>query len=489
LRDPTIGDFETSVLIDEDTGTLREAIEGLFVDARREDLLVLHLSCHGIKLRGGLYFAASTTKRNRLSATAVSAAFIQEQMTHSASERIVLLLDCCYGGAWDRGGRPRAAEDADVIERFDGRGRVVITASSALGFAFEGDDFESMDEPSYFTGAVVRGLDSGDADLDEDGRVGLDELYEYVYDQVRSRRPDQTPEKSTYGMSGRLYIARRRTPVNRPAPLPVEIQQLIQSPLVGGRIGAIETLSGMLREPHQGRALAARQALEALTNDDSKRVAEAAVQALVAAPPPPAPASQSVMSSPGPIPVSQEARPKPTLYVEGQEISPPPPPAADPGEVPRASQSHPAGQGRPRPDEHLQPAGDRIEPPRPEPNVTGAGFQGGVPPRDGQARTRRGPESPPAAQPATSVPPLRLVRSLSIVLGPAAAVGIVVGIAALIPHMHVSSPSGLPIVLWMTAVILTLAGIVQVVRGALLFGIVLIVVGLLVGPGGVSIFT
>lgn len=43
--------------------------------------------------------------------------------------------------------------------------------------------------------------------------------------------------------------------------------------------------------------------------------------------------------------------------------------------------------------------------------------------------------------------------------------------------------------LWILAVILVVAGIVQIVRGALLFGIVLIVVGLLVGPGGVSIFT
>lgn len=45
------------------------------------------------------------------------------------------------------------------------------------------------------------------------------------------------------------------------------------------------------------------------------------------------------------------------------------------------------------------------------------------------------------------------------------------------------------LLLWIIAVILVLAGIFQVVRGALLFGIILIVVGLLVGPGGVSIFT
>ena len=44
-------------------------------------------------------------------------------------------------------------------------------------------------------------------------------------------------------------------------------------------------------------------------------------------------------------------------------------------------------------------------------------------------------------------------------------------------------------VLWLLAVILVIAGIVTAVRGQLLFGIVLIVAGLLVGPGGVSVFT
>ncbi len=43
--------------------------------------------------------------------------------------------------------------------------------------------------------------------------------------------------------------------------------------------------------------------------------------------------------------------------------------------------------------------------------------------------------------------------------------------------------------LWILAVILVIAGIVAIVRGQMLWGIVLIVVGLLVGPGGVSVFT
>jgi hypothetical protein len=43
-------------------------------------------------------------------------------------------------------------------------------------------------------------------------------------------------------------------------------------------------------------------------------------------------------------------------------------------------------------------------------------------------------------------------------------------------------------ILWIIAVILVIAGIVTLIRGGVLMGIVLIIIGLLVGPGGVSIF-
>jgi hypothetical protein len=42
--------------------------------------------------------------------------------------------------------------------------------------------------------------------------------------------------------------------------------------------------------------------------------------------------------------------------------------------------------------------------------------------------------------------------------------------------------------LWILAVVLVIAGIFAILRRQLLWGIVLIVVGLLVGPGGVSVF-
>ncbi len=44
-------------------------------------------------------------------------------------------------------------------------------------------------------------------------------------------------------------------------------------------------------------------------------------------------------------------------------------------------------------------------------------------------------------------------------------------------------------VLWVVAVILVIAGVLALLRREIVWGIVLIVVGFLVGPGGTSIFT
>ena len=43
-------------------------------------------------------------------------------------------------------------------------------------------------------------------------------------------------------------------------------------------------------------------------------------------------------------------------------------------------------------------------------------------------------------------------------------------------------------ILWIIAAMCVISGIVSIFRGAVLGGIVLIIIGLLVGPGGVSIF-
>ena len=283
LRDPGIGGFEVRTLLNEPAHVVNLAVEEFFADRRPGDLLLMHFSGHGIKDQDGeLYFAASNTLLGRLGATAVAAEFVSRRMTRGRSRRVVLLLDCCYAGAFERGLVARAGTELGIEQQFGGRGRAVITASSAMEYAFEAGELADTHQvpPSVFTSALVEGLATGEADRDQDGLVGLDELYDYVYDKVRAVTPNQTPGKWTFGMEGELYIARRSRPVTTPAPLPPKLQQAIGNPLAGIRAEAVQELAGMLRGKHPGRALAARLALERLTEDDSRTVAAAAIAAL-----------------------------------------------------------------------------------------------------------------------------------------------------------------------------------------------------------------
>jgi TM2 domain-containing membrane protein YozV len=52
-----------------------------------------------------------------------------------------------------------------------------------------------------------------------------------------------------------------------------------------------------------------------------------------------------------------------------------------------------------------------------------------------------------------------------------------------------AATDGAATLLWILAVVLVIAGIVTLIRGGVLAGIALIIVGLLVGPGGVSLFS
>jgi hypothetical protein len=290
LRDPDIGDFEVRVLLNEPAHEVNLAVEEFFADRRPDDLLLVHFSCHGVKDESGeLFFAAANTRLRRLGATAVAAEFVNRRMNRSRSRRVVLLLDCCYAGAFERGMTARAGTGIGIGEQFGGRGRAVITASSAMEYAFEGDQLADTREqaPSVFTSALVEGLETGEADRDQDGLVALDELYDYVYDKVRAVTPHQTPGKWTFGVQGELVIARRSHPVTTPVPLPPELQEAVDSPFAGVRAGAVPELARLQRNRHAGLALAARLTLERLTQDDSRATSAAAAAALEAHPPPP----------------------------------------------------------------------------------------------------------------------------------------------------------------------------------------------------------
>ena len=288
LGDPQIGDFAVQVVRNQPSHVSEGQIEDLFSDSRPDDVLLLHFSGHGLKSESGeLFFAASNTKPNRLGSTAVSADFVRRCMRDARSRSVVLLLDCCYGGAFPQGVTVRAAGDVNVLDSFPqgrsggGRGRAVITASNAMEYAFEGDRLadDQHQRPSVFTSALVEGLATGDADRDEDGLVSLNELYDYVFEKVREQNPHQTPSRQVE-LEGELYLARSRRRRIRPAPIPPDLQAAITDPNMYTRRGAVHELQSRLASEDLPVAAGAYEALAEIARTDIRYVADLAAAAL-----------------------------------------------------------------------------------------------------------------------------------------------------------------------------------------------------------------
>ena len=161
-----------------------------------------------------------------------------------------------------------------------GRGRVVLTATDATQYAWEGDQIIGDVENSLFTHYLIEGMRSGAADRDEDGKITIDELYDYVYDRVLHETPKQTPGKWAFGQQGEIIIA--RNPGLASAKLPPELEESLGSRFPSVRLEAVEELGKIVRGRHEVRSQAARDALKRLTEDDSRRVAGAAIDILKA---------------------------------------------------------------------------------------------------------------------------------------------------------------------------------------------------------------
>lgn len=276
LSDEAIGDFEVRRVIDRAAHEISLELETFFADRRLDDLLVLHLSCHGIKDdEGRLLFAAVDTKRLRgkgpggrwLTSTTIPATFLKDLMDHCRARSIVLFLDCCYSGAF----LPRSKGDSGVHlkERLEGQGRAILTASTEIEYAWEGDHILGEVRPSLFTAAVVTGLSTGQADRNGDGLVSVTELYDYVYDYVRREsRNRQSPKLLALNIENNVFLAKSAVPAPTPPRLPFhQAQELVRrlqaqarSNRMLGRIdGALASFSQVLElEPGNTEALRTR---------------------------------------------------------------------------------------------------------------------------------------------------------------------------------------------------------------------------------------
>jgi hypothetical protein len=285
LKAPDVGHFdEVTTLLNEGCANVRKAIARFYDQRKRDDLLLLYFSGHGVKdEQGHLYLALRDTESTLLAGTAIETAFITGRMDRSVSKRQVLVLDCCHSGAFAAGAKAAQGVSVGTAEAFEGVGvgRVVLTATDSTQYAWEGDRIIGDDtQSSLFTHFLIDGLKTGAADRDGDGLVTVDELYDYVHEQVVTTTPRQTPHKWTYRQQGDIVLA--ENPYVTRTALPPEIEEAIGSKQTTLRLDGVRDLEVLLRGDHAGRSSASLAALKALARDDSRRVANAALAALKA---------------------------------------------------------------------------------------------------------------------------------------------------------------------------------------------------------------
>ena len=200
LQNPDIGNFKIKTVINQGFDNTRREIAQFYRERERNDLLLIYLTGHGIREgRDNLYFAVKDTESNALDITAISSRFIANQIDKSASKRHIILLDCCYSGAFSQG--LQGAKGATVV---------MLTASDATEFAWE-DDKKNDYQNSIFTHYLIDGLVTGEADSNKNGTINIDELYDYLFTKMKDSK--QNPLKLfPFGrQEGEIIIAKSKS--------------------------------------------------------------------------------------------------------------------------------------------------------------------------------------------------------------------------------------------------------------------------------------
>ncbi|MCA2627477.1 MULTISPECIES: caspase family protein [unclassified Microcystis] len=217
LEHPDMGAFDqVTVLPNPDKGSMEKAVEVLFADRQRDDLVLLYFTGHGLKDQKARFFLSTRDtgrdqKGNFSLATALAATKLQEYITDSSSQRQIIILDCCFSGALVQG-MPIKGE-FNIQEELGGRGRAILTSSSPIEYSFESED----NGLSIYTKYLVEGIETGAADQDGDQLISVNELHEYASERVKEAAPAMTP-KFYLSLEGddTIYLARSPLAANDP---------------------------------------------------------------------------------------------------------------------------------------------------------------------------------------------------------------------------------------------------------------------------------
>ncbi|QDV37456.1 caspase family protein [Tautonia plasticadhaerens] len=197
LKNPSYGgldDVHMKVLLNEQatTAAITRALRSFLRKPARQDLVLLHFSCHGTPDPDGLdevYLVTHDTDPDDIAATAVPMREIDFAVEKTLkAERVVILADTCHSGAL--GNRNRStklvAPSAQVLASHlsevgkSKRGKAWLMSAEASEVSLEDERWGGGH--GLFTFHVIEGLKGG---AERDGRVRVGDLFTYVDERVR----------------------------------------------------------------------------------------------------------------------------------------------------------------------------------------------------------------------------------------------------------------------------------------------------------------
>jgi len=209
LGNSEMGGFDDiKVLKNSNRQEIEEAIYELFANQNKDDLLLFYFSGHGAKDEDGDLFLATceSSKHQHVikDYTAVAASYLKTRMNKSYSKRLVVILDCCFSGAFTEGMIAKGDENiVDIKAELGGKGRAILMSSSAVQSSFQ----STGSELSIYTKYLVEGIKTGAADTDKNGQISADELHEYASKKVQQESQQMTPKFFTYMEEGdQIYL-------------------------------------------------------------------------------------------------------------------------------------------------------------------------------------------------------------------------------------------------------------------------------------------
>ena len=223
LLDPELGGIEEpklQVLRDPGRTELASAIESFYADKEANDLLVLYFSGHGFRDddRQLLLSSAESKKvqpdgKIRVQrATTLTAAEVRGFMERSRCKRQVVILDCCFSGAFAEGLMAKDEGPMEIEGMLGGKGRAILTSSDAIETSRAPEDGGGL---SVYTRFLVEGIQTGAADRSGRGWLDPEDLHLYAKSRVLEVAPSMTPQffPTREGHSIRVCRVRREPSV------------------------------------------------------------------------------------------------------------------------------------------------------------------------------------------------------------------------------------------------------------------------------------